>query len=159
MIPFLFFSLSFANAQEEQRGVPQTKANANGDSLRLEALKAEAGKPSIYMLSFTTRDTLPADAVFELTFPPEFELSQLEVAGSRTMNGGIKLTKDRQKVLLKRTGLGRAVPPGKKVSLKFGLIRNPSNLNKAYIVKVVLRSQAKNIDLMNSDTRVQFLAR
>jgi len=75
---------------------------ADSSEIRLIAVKAKADKPGIYHLTFIAPDSLPNDAVIELTFPPEFGLEPLEIAGSKDMTGGLRLQKNNQTVVVNR---------------------------------------------------------
>lgn len=101
------------------------------DSLQIFALRAEPGAPALYEVAFVLRDTLHADAELMLQFPDEFDLNDLEIVGSKTVNGGWRFERRNQDVTLRRTGLGAPVPPGRRVTVTFGLIRNPADLNAA----------------------------
>lgn len=129
----------------------QTTANNSGtpvvqtfDSLTVQAIKAAPSKATLYEIAFSTRDTLASDAEIVVAFPPECDLSALEIAGSPNINGGWTLTKNRQQVTLRRTGLGDAIAPDKRVSLKLGLIKNPADFNTTHRVEVEIRPSAKN---------------
>jgi hypothetical protein len=94
----------------------------------MRALRAEPGKPSLYEVRFTTADTLEAQAELVFEFPAALDLSLLEVASSTTINGGFNITRTRNIVHVRRTGLGAVVPPGRPVELKLGLITSPPTL-------------------------------
>ncbi len=129
---------------------------ADSSEIQLIAVKAKADKPGIYHLTFIAPDSLPNDAVIEMTFPPEFGLEPLEIAGSRDMTGGLRLQKNNQRVVVQRTGLGDPVPPGKPVTLKLGLIRNPAQLDSSYTVSMVLRNPGKPSIILEKQVRVRF---
>lgn len=112
--------------------------NPGRDSLAVHALRAEPGKPSLYELRFVTTDTLARDAEIVVTFPREFDLSQLEIAGSSQINGGFKLERKGQEVHLRRSGLGEKIPPGRRVSLQLGLIVNPADFSVSHQLTVQL---------------------
>ena len=131
----------------------------NPDSLQIIARNPAAGQSSIYHLILIAPDTLPNDAVLELSFPPGFDLKPLEVAGSRDMNGGLKLRKNQQKVILQRTGLGQPVPPGKPVTIKLGLIRNPEPLRPDYAVRVSIRTKKAVKTIFDKTVNVRFQSR
>ncbi len=123
----------------QQKSSAQAAANTPGrDSLTVQALRAQPGKPSLYELRFVTTDTLARDAEIVLTFPRAFDLSQLEIAGSSQINGGFKLERKGQEVHLRRTGLGERIPPGRKVSLQLGLVVNPPDFSASHQVTVQL---------------------
>jgi len=136
---FVFSSLYSGPVFSQQKSSPRVAAqNPGRDSLAVKALRAEAGKPSLYEVSFVTTDSLARNAAIVVTFPREFDLSQLEIAGSSTINGGFMLERKGQEVRLHRTGLGKTIPPGKKVSIQLGLIINPANISASHQVRVQL---------------------
>ncbi|MGH7595631.1 MAG: hypothetical protein ACREOI_04730 [bacterium] len=123
----------------QQKSSTQAAANTTGrDSLTVQALRAQPGKPSLYELRFITTDTLARDAEIVVTFSRAFDLSQLEIAGSSQINGGFKLERKSQEVHLRRTGLGERIPPGRKVSLQLGLVVNPPDFSASHQVTVQL---------------------
>ncbi|RMF66922.1 MAG: hypothetical protein D6743_05695 [Calditrichaeota bacterium] len=129
------------------------------DSLQVVARSAVAGGNSIYHLTLISPDTLPKDAVLEVTFPPGFDLKPLEVAGSRDMNGGLRLRKNQRTVTLERTGLGAPVPPGKPVTIKLGLIRNPQPLRPDFAVRVQVRTRQAQRTIFDKTVNVRFQTR
>lgn len=124
----------------------------------LRALRAEPGKPSLYDLQFTTRDTLDplAEMVFE--FPREMDLRQLQIASSTSINGGFKLSRAGNVVRVRRTGLGETILPGKLVELKLGLIISPPNLSANQEVAFEVRSAKGEVKLARRRLAIQFLA-
>jgi len=135
---FIISSLSPIWSQQKTPAAAPAAQSPGRDSLAVKALRAEAGKPSLYEVSFVTTDTLAPNAAIVMAFPAAFDLSQLEIAGSNTINGGFTLERKAQEVLLRRTGLGAKIPPGKKVSIQLGLIVNPANLSASHQVRVQL---------------------
>lgn len=112
------------------------------DAMTIKALRAAPRQASIYDVSFSTSEVLAADAEIRLTFPTSYDLGGLEIAGSTAINGGLSLTRDGQRVTIRRSGLGTAVPQGQKVSLQLGLIKNPSTFANAEQVRIeVLHSK------------------
>lgn len=122
----------------QQKSSIQSANTAGRDSLTVQALRAQPGKPSLYELRFVTTDTLARDAEIVVTFPRAFDLSQLEIAGSSQINGGFKLERKGQEVHLRRTGLGEKIPPGRSVSLQLGLVVNPPDFSASHQVTVQL---------------------
>lgn len=153
-------SLSPVFAQQESttaQSAVVAAANPGRDSLAVKALRAEPGKASLYEVSFVTTDTLPPNASLVVTFPQEFDLSQLEIAGSSTINGGFTLQRKDREVFLRRTGLGSKIPPGKKVSIQLGLIVNPANLSASHQVRVQLPAAAPSAAATVKNQAVQFI--
>jgi hypothetical protein len=156
---FVFSSFSPIWSQPKTPAATPTAQSPGRDSLAVKALRAEAGKPSLYEVSFITTDTLASNAAIVMTFPAAFDLSQLEIAGSSTINGGFTLERKGQEVLLRRSGLGAKIPPGKKVSIQLGLIVNPANLSASHQVRVQLPppSGAPTTAATPKNTEVQFI--
>lgn len=116
---------------------------SRADSFTIQALKAQPGSNSLYEIAFIPRDTLATDAEIVINFPAACALSELEIAGSTDINGGLQLTRDGQQVTVRRSGLGDALPPGQRVSLKLGMIGNPEDLNASYAAEVTVQSSAQ----------------
>ena len=131
--------------------------NPGRDSLTVQSLRAQPGKPSLYELRFVTTDTLARDAEIIVTFPPAFDLSQLEIAGSSQINGGFKLERKGQKVHLRRTGLGQKIPPGRKVSLQLGLVVNPPDFSASHQVTVQLPAATPLAKTVAINKEVKFI--
>ena len=152
----LLFS-SMALAQDKQVQASVAAKSSGFDSVSVHALWAEPGKASLYDLSFVTTDTLAADAEIVIAFPRGFDLSPLEIAGSSDINGGFKLERKDQEVWLHRTGLGEKVPPGRKVSIKLGLIVNPNDLAASHEVNVQLRASGQVATAITKNQHIQFI--
>jgi hypothetical protein len=128
----------YSQQNSSSRATANSAKSSGRDSLTVQALRAQPGKPSLYELRFVTTDTLARDAAIVVTFPPAFDLSQLEIAGSSQINGGFKLERKGREVHLRRTGLGQKIPPGRKVSLQLGLVVNPPDFSASHQVTVQL---------------------
>lgn len=150
-------SFGMALAQEKQAQTSLAGKSSVFDSVSVHALWAEPGKASLYDLTFVTTDTLAADVEIVITFPRGFDLSPLEIAGSSDINGGFKLERKGQEVRLHRTGLGEKVPPGRKVSVKLGLIVNPNDLAAPHEVNVQLRASGQIATATTKNQHIQFI--
>ena len=150
----MFLSASQGFAQENTGAAPQSAAIT--DSAGVYVTRAEAGKPAIYEIRFTPVDTLATDAAFVLTFPEAFDLSLLDIVGSTSIDGGLKIAKDKQQVTVSRTGLGSPVDPGKKIGIKLGMIKNPQNLTATYSVKLQIRPSARRQKTQINQARIHF---
>ena len=113
------------------------------DSLTVRPSSLEAGKASIYELSFVTTDTLNANGQISITFPQGMDLSDLKIASSITINGGFKVRVEGQKVFLTRTGLGRVILPNEKVDIKFGIVRNPIQIDRPFSFQIEFDHKTK----------------
>lgn len=124
--------------------------------VKVRALAAQPGEVSLYEISFTTADSLTRRAEIILDFPTEFDLSLLRVASSTSINGGFKLVRERNQVRVQRTGLGAVIPPGRKVELQLGLIKNPSRLTNSYEVGLEIRSSGQTVQVARKNHRIEF---
>ena len=99
-------------------------AGGSIDSLSIKFVNPIIGDDSLCELSFVVTDTLAPDAVFVVTFPNGFDVSGVQIAGSRTINGGFFVSVVGQKVTIRRQGVGRRILPGKKLDLSFSTVMN-----------------------------------
>jgi len=95
------------------------------DSIEVIAKHPESAANSIYQVKFSVSKPIPANAMFRVIFPLEFDLSDLLIAGSTTINGGFEIAVEKQVVVMKRSGLGKEVPANQSADLKFAIVRNP----------------------------------
>ena len=112
------------------------------DSVKVNPLNPAAGQVSIYQISFVATDTLYPDGQIIITFPEDFDLSKVIMAGSTTINGGFKVSVQGNKVILKRTGLGRSTIPKETVDVKFANVKNPLAVNKQFSLKVEFQNKS-----------------
>ncbi|NUO83212.1 hypothetical protein HUU05_24330 [candidate division KSB1 bacterium] len=129
----MFLLPSWAWAQSEK----QTE-------LRIHALHAEPGRPSVYEVAFTATEKLAPEAEFSFEFPAEFDLTQLQIAGSPDINGGFTLKRDKQKVLVQRSGLGQSIAAGTFVRLRLGAIGNPKIGESSNAIVVQMHTSAQS---------------
>lgn len=129
---------------------------ASAQEFSMKALSAEPSKPSVYESTFTTTSALSPEAEFVFDFPAEFDLSQLQIAGSPEINGGFTLMRDKQKVLVKRSGLGRSVAPGTLVRLRLGAIVNPKSFSSSGEVALQVRPATDRAVTTFAKQRVTF---
>ncbi len=104
------------------------------DSVRVTPLNLKTGKNTLYELTFTSPDTIGQNARFSLTFPPEFDLSMVSLAGSQTMNGGFSVTVKDSIIEIGRNGEGKPAYPGNELNLLFSVVKNPDIANNNYLI-------------------------
>lgn len=112
------------------------------DSVKVNPLNPVAEAISIYQISFVTSDTLYPDGKIAIIFPADFDLSKVIMAGSTSINGGFKVSVQGNKVILRRTGLGRSIMPKERVEVKFANVKNPSVVNKQFSLKVEFQNKS-----------------
>jgi hypothetical protein len=116
------------------------------DTVEVIAKNSEVNKSSIYQINFIVSKPIPSRAIIRVTFPNEFDLSDLMIAGSITINGGFVLNVDQQVVTMRRSGLGREIPANEKVDIKFAIVKNPKQASDNYDIKVeILGEDGKSI--------------
>lgn len=116
---------------------------APADSVEIVAKHPEIKNSSIYQINFVVDKPIPPKAVFRIVFPIGFNLSDLMIAGSTTINGGFLLQVDGQVVTIRRSGLGKEIPANQRVDLKFGIVRNPSEPADDYEIQVELLDESE----------------
>lgn len=116
---------------------------APADSVQVIAKHAEADANSIYQIRFSVARPIPPKAIIRVTFPAEFDLSEVLIAGSTTINGGFELLVDKQVVTLKRSGLGRTIPANEAVDVKFAIVKNPRRAADDYRIAVEILDEAE----------------
>jgi hypothetical protein len=115
------------------------------DTVVVIARHPESGERSTYQINFQVSTPIPAKAIIRVTFPDEFDLSDLIIAGSTTINGGFDLSVNKQVVTMKRSGLGREIPANEKVDVKFAIVKNPGQPSDNYkIVIEILDAEEKS---------------
>ncbi len=130
------------------------------DQLKVKAMRAAPRQTSLYEITFTTTETLAADAEIRVMFPSTYDLGGFEIAGSTTINGGFTFKREGQRVTIQRTGLGSSIPRGQKVSLQLGLIKNPPLFANAEPVRIeVLHSRKATTAAKAFTSSVEFQAR
>lgn len=115
------------------------------DSIKVIAKHAEADANSIYQVSFVASKPIPPKAVIRITFPPEFDLSELMIAGSTTINGGFEIKVEKQILTMKRSGLGREIPANEPVDVKFAIVKNPKRSGDDYKIVVEMVDEGEKI--------------
>jgi len=115
------------------------------DTVEVIARHPESGERSTYQINFEVSKPIPVNAIIRVIFPDEFDLSDLIIAGSTTINGGFDLSVNRQVVTMKRSGLGKEIPANAKADVKFAIIKNPDQPSDNYkIIIEILDAEEKS---------------
>jgi len=133
---FLITVFSFLISFNTVQGMPV-------DSIIVKAKHIDVEANSIYEVYFSIAQEISQKAVIVVTFPDNFNLAGVIIAGSTTVNGGFKVTVDGSKVLLRRSGLGRIIKPHEKVDVKFANVKNPSEPADDYEIKVEVKNESE----------------
>ena len=129
---FLFLNLIFGLTITANNLIAVVPA----DTIEVVAKHPEISKSAIYQINFIVSKPIPPKAIIRVSFPAGFDLSDLMIAGSTTINGGFILTVDGQVVTMKRSGLGREIPANEKVDIKFAIVKNPDQPADNYSIPV-----------------------
>lgn len=121
------------------------------DSIKVIAKHAEADANSIYQIGFVASRPIPPKAIIRVTFPPEFDLSELMIAGSTTINGGFEIKVEKQILTMKRSGLGREIPANEAVDVKFAIVKNPKRSGDDYKIVVEIADEGEKIILKKDE--------
>ncbi len=107
------------------------------DSLSINPVNSRAGQQSIYILQFSSSDTVPSSAQWEITFPAGFDLGKVLMAGSNSIKGGFSVQVNSQTILISRSGQGPPLQSGVNYDLAFANVMNAAEGNYEMIVKVL----------------------
>ena len=110
------------------------------ESLTVKASNSMAFTRTLYTVEFIASETIHSNASFEIVFPKEYILTNKILAGSRTLNGGLKTSVVGDTVVVSRTGLGSSVPAGTKVDIMLSDIINPGKEGDSYQLTLRLKS-------------------
>ena len=98
-----------------------------------------------YELTWDTDRSLDADATIGVVFPSLCNLSQVVMADSKKLNGGLSVAVSGDTVWVERSGRGDAVATGERVDLKIASIFNPPLTDSSFEFKLVLRDRLKPV--------------
>ena len=127
-------------------------------SVSVIPLNGKIGIHTLYEVKFTSPDTISQKARFSLTFPSEFDLSMVSLAGSKIMDGGFSVTVKDSILNISRNGEGKPAIPGSELDLLFSIVKNPDNADNDYFVlfrvldflgNTVLSTQSKAVEILN----------
>lgn len=124
------------------------------DTLAVYLLNPEPAERSICELRFTLSKSLPPKASFRLRFPDGFDLRELLVVGSDRIDGGFRLHREGQEVIVARSGRGHAIPAGTEVDLKLANVRVPAEIVANLRVRMTVEAAGTaTVDLEASVSR------
>lgn len=115
------------------------------NSIRITPINPSLGSTSIYDIDFILRDSLTAYGAISIVFPKEFDLSNVNIAASSFINGGLSTIVKGQEVIIVRKGEGDLKKLGEKVDIKLSAVRNPNVDAGNYILKLFIHKDGKRI--------------
>lgn len=124
------------------------------DTVRINARNGDAGHKSIYEIYFSVDQEITPNASVVVSFPEGFDLSDVSIASSTTINGGFEVSVNNSSVILKRTGLGKSIPPNEKVNIKFANVKNPDSAVSNQKVTIEIRND-NNQTVLNKEEEIQ----
>ena len=132
------------------------------DSLKILPSNPMQNTASVYTLSFVTTDTLLPDAQIEITLPDDFDLSNVRIANSTTINGGFNAMVNGSKIVLQRKGRGKIILPREKVDIQFGLVLNPTIPLVEFPMIIAIKNEVeiekqkiKQVKILFSEKRIE----
>lgn len=99
----------------------------------------------MYQLEFRLSEELPPDAVISIVFDEVFDLSQLNIASSASILGGLSVQRRGNIVWIFREGNGPALKPGTRVSLWLSAIGNAKRIGSPTITLRLYKDRDKII--------------
>ncbi|MDZ7374649.1 MAG: hypothetical protein ONB23_11860, partial [candidate division KSB1 bacterium] len=104
---------------------------ASLENVRVAPLDSGAGQWAIYEISFTipASDSLPADGIIRVIYPPGFDLSFVLVAmAGGSVNGGLRVAVSGDTVEVRRDSTGSRLAGGSNVLVRIANVRNAISL-------------------------------
>lgn len=111
--------LALAGAVWPQSGLTVTASSLNGQT------------PAVYHFSFIVEREISPRAVLGIVFPAGFDLTQVKMADSRILNGGMQVTVNSDTVWAIRSGLGKVIASGTRVDLLLAAVVSAENARAA----------------------------
>lgn len=124
---FIFFTHSFPLVGYSQ--------NSSIDSLIVHPFNSKVNAKTLYKISFISSGNIPSDAQFVFIFQDEFDLSQLNLAGSNKIDGGFTILTEDHRVIVRRRGEGHLVEQRTEVDLLLSIIKNPNVVRPIYLLQ------------------------
>jgi hypothetical protein len=122
--------------------------------LQVSATSTASQSAAAYIFNFTLdRELGKADRI-GVVFPQGFDLSQIAMADSRAMTGGLLVTVRKDTVWATRTGRGAVLPAGSKVDLVVAVAVKTSSANASEFVILVADKQ-NNVRQSKQQTRIE----
>ncbi|HDP97717.1 MAG TPA: hypothetical protein ENN22_00830 [bacterium] len=126
------------------------------DTIKIVAKDQQVLAPSIYQVEFVLNKAISSKAVIRVTIPDEFDISELQVAGSNTINGGFDFKIESRTLVLERSGLGREIPPNEKVDVKFAIVKNPEAAGDNYSFDIEVLDE-NGLSLIKQQEKISIL--
>lgn len=122
------------------------------DSVKVVVKNPQAEALSIYQINFLLSKPISPSAEIKVSFPADFDLSKLLVAGSNSINGGFEMVVKDRVVTIKRSGLGREIKPNERVDVRFAIVKNPVRAKGNYALQVEVFDDNKNAIIQKQQT-------
>ncbi len=100
---------------------------------------------SIYHVELKLENDIPANATILCRFPESFDLKNVIIAGSTTINGGFELKVKDNTVIMQRSGLGHVIKANTPVDLKFAEVIAPDVESVTYTIQVEVTVNSTSI--------------
>lgn len=120
------------------------------DSVSVVPLNPKVATNTLYQVNFVSPVIIDNDALFSLTFPSEFDISNTTVAGSKSMDGGFTVSVQDSVLQIKRRGEGKSVNVGTPQNLMFSVVKNPDNEGN-YLLQFRVLDGDENTILINQE--------
>ena len=111
----------------------------------VKVTQLESKKPAAYDIVFQADQDIAPQGEIDIIFPQDFNISQVILADSRTLTGGLTVTVNKDTVKIKRSGLGDVVSAGSTPDIKLATVINPQDMDKEYDFRILIRENNRVI--------------
>ncbi|HNR68506.1 MAG TPA: hypothetical protein PKN04_08470 [bacterium] len=109
---------------------------------------------TVYSVTWTADREIAADAAIGVVFPRACNLSQVIMADSRQLNGGLMVNVSGDTVWVQRSGLGEKLAAGDSVEVKIASVFNPVSPDQPYEFKILLRDERAPVLLQTLESEI-----
>ncbi|MBN1154835.1 hypothetical protein JXB12_07930 [candidate division KSB1 bacterium] len=106
------------------------------DEISVHPVNSVSNTHSVYQVELNLDHDIPANAIIRCRFPASFDLKNVVIGGSTTINGGFALKVQDHIVILQRSGLGEVIKSNTPVDVKFAEVFNPDSGSDDYVLQV-----------------------
>ncbi len=125
---------------------------AQAPAITVKALDPNPAATSLYSFTFNLSDSLPPQGAISILFAEGFDLSNVSIAASSVIKGGLTPYVKGREVIVVRRGEGGALKSGERVDILLSAIKNPAGPGP-FTLKVFLhRDGARLVKERNAGT-------
>jgi hypothetical protein len=120
--------------------------------LSVSATETAPIKPAAYIFEVVFDSPVSPASHFEIIFPVEYNLKNVEMASSDKLDGTLQVESQQNTLIVNRQGAKSSVPAGQVIDLKIAVVLNPVDISGNKKMTVVLKQGQTEIERAESRT-------